>query len=178
MSDQVQPEPSTDPYDELEANTRRDIDQLIDQGCLSEGFTYGGHSFVVRTLRPNESNAVALVTKGMIGTLREAQAFMQATIGLSLFSLDGDPDFHKRIGDLITHAAKRYEWVGENLDDVTIATVYKRYDELDRRRIAARQALTNLPAPGQSQSTPWPGSSTGRDTFSDGAPTEIPYSLS
>src|SRR5688572_11923423 len=125
MSETVQPEPSTDPLDELEASTRRDIDQLIDQGCLSEGFTFGGHSFVIRTLRPNESNAVALVTKTMMGTLREAQAYMQATIGLALFSLDGDPEFHKRFADLVTHASQRYEWVGEHLDDVTIAFVFQ-----------------------------------------------------
>jgi hypothetical protein len=34
------------------------------------------------------------------GTLREVNAYMQATIGLALFSFDGDAEFHKRVGDL------------------------------------------------------------------------------
>jgi hypothetical protein len=177
MSDQVQPDPSTDPFEQLDAATKRDIDQLLDQGCLSEGFTFGGHSFVIKTLNAAETNAAATAMVRYQGTLREVNAYMQATIGLALFSFDGDPEFHKRFGDLLTHAAKRFEWAGE-FDDITIAFVFDRYNRLDKRRIAARQAVVNLPTPGQSHSTPWPGSSTERDTFSAGAPTESPYSQS
>lgn len=175
MSEQVQPDPSTDPLDELDASTKRDIDQLIDQGCLSEGFSFGGHSFVIKTLLPNEVNAAAIAMQRFQETLRATAAYMQATVGLALFSLDGDPEFHKRIGDLISHAAKRFEWAGDNLDDITIAYVFNRYNALDKRRIDARQALVNLPTPGQSESTPWPGSSTGQDTSSDDPLMGIPY---
>jgi hypothetical protein len=173
--DQVKPEPSTDPFEDLDAATKRDIDQLIDQGCLSEGFSFGGHSFVIKTLNASEANAAATAMVRYQGTLREVNAYMQATIGLALFSFDGDAEFHKRVGDLITHATKRFEWAG-NLDDITIAYIFNRYNELDRRRIAARQAVVNLPTPGQSQSTPWPGSSTEQGIFNVGAPTANPYS--
>lgn len=174
MPDQVQPEPSTDPFDELDAQTQRDIDQLIDQGCLSEGFTYGGHSFVIKTLNAKEANAAAIAMSQLRGSIREVQAYMQATIGLALVSFDGDAEFHVRIGDLNTHAQKRFEWVGE-LDDMIVAYVFNRYNALDKRRIAARQAVANLPMPGQSPSMPWPDSSTVPGTFNDGAPTATPF---
>jgi hypothetical protein len=179
MSDQVQSEPSpdTDPFDELDTQTKRDIDQLLDQGCLSEAFTFGGHSFVIKTLNASEANSVATAMQRYQGTVREVQAYMQATIGLALFSFDGDTEFHKRVGDMITHAAKRFEWVGQ-FDDVIVAHVFNRYNELDKRRIHARESLVNLQEPGPSLSTPWPGSSTELDTFSVGAPTESPYSPS
>lgn len=174
--DQVQPEPVTDPFDELEADTKRDIDQLIDQGCLSEGFSFGGHSFVIKTLNAAEANASVIAMQRWQGTLREPQAYMQATVGLALFSFDGDADFHRRVGDLVTHATKRFEWVAENFDDAIVANVFNRYNELDKRRIAARHAIANLPTPGPEPSKLWPGSSTEPDTFSDGAPMGTPYS--
>jgi hypothetical protein len=174
MAEQVQPEPSTDPFHELEQELKQDIDQLIDQGCLSEGFTFGGHSFVIKTLTPNEINAAALAMQRFQGTLREVSAYMQATIGLAIFAFDGDPQFHIRVGDLITHAAKRFEWAG-SLDDVIISFVFTKYNALDKRRIRARQAIVNLPTPGQSPSTPWPGSSTEQDIFSVGAPSGNPF---
>lgn len=176
MTDQVQPEPSTDPFEDLDAATKRDIDQLVDQGCLSEAFTFGGHSFVIKTLTSGEANASASSMSRFQGTLREVQAFMQATIGLALVSFDGDADFHMRVGDLLTHASKRFEWIQEQFDDVLVAYVFKRYNALDQRRIRARTAIVNLPEPGQSHSTPWPDSSTELGTFSAGAPTESPYS--
>lgn len=174
--EQVQPEPSTDPFDELDAQIKRDIDQLIDQNVLSEGFTFGGHSFVIKTLLPNEANAAAAAMRDLQGTAREVQAYMQAMIALAIFSLDGDTDFHKRVGDLRSHAASRFEWIGNNLDDVMIAYVFNRYNAMDKRRIIARQAIQNLPTPGQSHSTPWPDSLIGQDTFSGGAPMATPYS--
>ena len=177
MSDQVQSTPSTDPFDDLETQTKRDIDQLIDQGCLSEAFSFGGHSFVIKTLSAAESNAVAVAMQRYQGTLREVNAYMQAVVGLALISFDQDADFHRRVGDLITHASKRFEWAGE-LDDVIIAQVFNRYNALDKRRIAARTALVNLPSPGQTPSTSWPGTSTELATFSDGAPMETPFSAS
>lgn len=173
--DQVKPEPSTDPFEDLDAQTKRDIDQLVDQGALSEGFSFGGHSFVVKTLNAAESNAAAIAMQRLQGTAREVQGYMQAIVGLAIFSFDGDTNFHIRIGDLITHAAKRFEWAGQ-MDDVIIATVFTRYNELDKRRIAARQAIINLPMSGQSPSTDWPDSSTERDIFSAGAPMASPYS--
>src|SRR3954463_397562 len=103
MSDQVQPDPSTDPFEQLDAATKRDIDQLLDQDCLSEAFTFGGHSFVIKTLNAAEANAVALAMQRYQGTLREVSAYMQATVGLALISFDANTDFHRRVGDLTTH---------------------------------------------------------------------------
>jgi hypothetical protein len=174
MLEPVQPAPSTDPFDQLDRQTKSDIDQIVDQGCLSEGFTFGGHSFVIKTLNSAEANAAALAMQQYKSSVREVQAWMQATVGLCLVSLDGDAEFHIRVGDLNTHARKRFEWAGE-LDDVIISFVYTRYNNLDQRRIAARQAVANLPIPGQSPSMPWPASSTGPGIFSDGAPTASPY---
>lgn len=174
MSEQVKPTPSTDPFDDLDAQIKNDIDQLIGQGCLSEAFSFGGHSFVIKTLNAAEANAVAVAMQRYQGTLREVHAYMQATVGLALFSFDGDAEFHRRVGDLLTHATKRFEWAGE-LDDVIISQVFNRYNALDKRRIAARAALVNLPREGQSPSTQWPDSSTELDTSSVGAPTEIPF---
>lgn len=171
---QVQPEPTTDPFDELDTRIKQDIDQLIDQGCLSEGFTFGGHSFVIKTLNAAETNAAAIAMQRLQGTLREVNAYMQATVGLAVFSFDGDPDFHIRVGDLVTHAAKRFEWAGE-LDDVLISYVFTRYNELDQRRIAARQAVANLPQEGPSPSQPSHDFLTEPDTFGDGAPTASPF---
>lgn len=175
MSDTDQFEPSPDPFDELDSQTKQDIDQLLDQGCLSEGFTFGGHSFVIKTLSTAEANAVAIAMQRFQGTMREVNAYMQATVALALFTFDQDPDFHRRTGDLLTHAAKRFEWAGNELDDVIIAHCFNKYNALDKRRIAARTALVNLPEPGPSPSTQWPGSSTELDTFSVGAPGENPY---
>jgi hypothetical protein len=175
MAEQVQPEPSTDPFDELDAQLRQDIDQLLDQNCLSEGFTFGGHTFVIKTLNSSESNAAALAMRGMQNTLRETHAYMQSVVGLALVSFDGDAEFHIRVGDLNTHAAKRFEWAGQ-LDDMIVSFVFRRYNALDQRRIAARQAVTNLPTPGQTPSTLWPDILTEQDTFSVGTPTESPYS--
>jgi hypothetical protein len=166
---------SSDPFDQLDSQLKRDIDQLIDQGCLSEGFTFGGHSFVLKTLNATEANSVALAMQPWQGTVREVNTWMQATVGLALVSFDGDAEFHKRVGDLNTHAQKRFQWAGE-LDDVIISFVYTKYNQLDQRRIAARQAITNLPMPGQSPSTPWPASLTGQDISRDGAPMASPYS--
>lgn len=174
--DQVQPEPSTDPFDDLDADSKRDIDQIIDQGALSEGFSFGGHSFVIKTLNAAEANASALAMQRYQGTVREVQAYMQATVGLALVSFDGDPEFHRRVGDLITHAASRFDWISKNFDDVIVAYCFNRYNDLDKRRIKAREAIVNLPTPGQSPSTHWPDSSTELDTFSAGAPMASPYS--
>lgn len=172
--DSVEFKPSPDPYDDLDPSVKRDLDQITDQGCLSEGFTFGGHSFVIRTLNAAEANAAATAMVRFQGTLREVNAYMQATVGLAIFSFDGDPDFHIRVGDLLTHAAKRFEWAGE-LDDVIINYVFTRYNELDKRRIAARQAVANLSRPDRQDSSPSADSLTEQDTFSVGAPTESPF---
>lgn len=174
MPEQVQSEPSTDPFDDLDAALKRDIDQLLDQDCLSEGFSFGGHTFVIKTLNATEANAAALAMRQLQGSLREVHAYMQATIGLALVSFDGDAEFHIRVGDLNTHAQRRFEWAGQ-LDDVIVSYVYKRYNALDQRRIAARQAVANLPMQGQTPSSLWPDTLIERDIFSAGTPMGNPY---
>lgn len=146
-----------DPLDDLDPQVRQDIDQVLRQGFLSEAFTFGGHSFIIKTLTPAEANAAALAMKPYQGSLREVEAYMQATCGLAIASYDGDSEFHIKLDDLHTHALKRFQWVTTSWDDVLVHYVYGRYNQLDQRLIAARAAIVNLPEEDRASSTPSPG---------------------
>lgn len=172
---EIEQDPITDPIDELPDEIRQDIEQIISQGNLSEGFSFGGHSFVIKTLNVSELNAVALAMKPYQGSLREVNAYMQATVGLALVMYDGKPDFHIKLDDLISHAMKRMEFIG-NWDDVTLQYVFGRYSLLDNRRIRARQELINLPEQVRPNSLPFADSLTELGIFSGEMPTGIPFS--
>lgn len=142
-----------DPYDELAGQVREDFDMLITYGCLVDEFTFGGHSFAIRTLAAKEEWAAAVAVQPYIGTLREPQAFMAATIGLALTSFDGDTEFHVKLDDMLSHAKKRLDFIGE-WDDIIVNYCYSRYVGLDQRRNAARSAAENLSQPNRISYSP------------------------
>ncbi len=138
-----EPQIETDPIDEIEDESRRDIDALIHQGYLSDSFSFGGHSFVIRTLNAKEVWSVANAMKQFMGTLAEVRTYMAATVGLALVSYDGNPDFHIKLDDQLEHAIKRLDFIG-SWDEIVIDYCFSRYTALDQRRVRARESITNL----------------------------------
>jgi hypothetical protein len=155
MSDQVQlNQEEHDPYEELENQVKQDFEELTVNGKLVDSFVFGGHSFAIRTLNSSEEWAASKAMLPFSGSLHEPQAYMAAIVGLALVSYDGDPDFHRRIDDVLTHAVKRLEWVGQ-LDTIFIEELFKHYNALDQRRNTALREAINLSEPSRQAFMPF-----------------------
>jgi hypothetical protein len=153
-----------DPIMEVEDQVRRDIDTLIHQGYLVESISFGGHTFVLRTLNAREGWAASVATKPYEGTLAEPRVYMAAVVGLALLSYDDDVNFHIKLDNVDQHARKRLNFVGE-WDDIVIDRCYATYLDMDRRRIRAREAIEDLSQGDRDSFLPLADSSTELGTF-------------
>lgn len=138
-----QVEQEFDLAEDLDPQVQRDMESLIHQKALAEGFQFGGHSFVIRTLNASERWAAYAAARPYQGSIVEPQVVMAAIVGSAIVVYDNDTNFHIKLDDRITHASKRLDYVGE-WDEIVIEACFSKYNELDKRRIVARQAMGNL----------------------------------
>src|SRR4051812_11796329 len=101
----------TNPLGGFPEDVYDDVVGLMWLGYLEDSFSYGGHEFIIRTLRGDEDLLIGLVTKDYAETITQAKATVWATIALALVAVDGDEDFCPPLGrDKKAYAHGRFKY--------------------------------------------------------------------
>ncbi|GAA1978698.1 hypothetical protein [Kitasatospora viridis] len=127
---------------------------LLYLGALTKTFTWLGHSFVLRTLGPDEQLAIALLVKPYVGTAGEQLAYTTAIAALATVSVDGE-ELPTPIGEdsqLAEWAHARFNYVKKNWFGFTIAQVFQEFLELEHTVAQVVEAMGK--AFGPTDSTP------------------------
>lgn len=133
------------PFDEFGPEVSESIDGLLHLGEISSEIEFCGHTFGLRTLRADEEIASAKVVESYRETLKEAEAWAAAQVGMALTHLDGNPDFCPAIGpDKVSFARARFQYVTSNWYPPTINYLYGEYVKLLEKQIAAIRAAQDL----------------------------------
>lgn len=112
---------------------------LMFLGALEKEIEYGGHVFVIRTLREGEILRIGQLMKDWRGTLTETEARKCYTIAAAIVSVDGRP--------IRPSYKKGYDQIYENAHEVkqwypaVIKHLYERYIELEITAISVSDAL-------------------------------------
>lgn len=147
-AEEVLKEERIDPFELFSEDIRLDVHGLTYIGHIEEPIRFVGHTFVLRTLRPNEKAAAAVIVKPWDGTRMQEEMWANAIVGLSLVSVDSRDDFSPAIGpDLNAFATQRLKYV-TNAEDgwyqPTLDYLYSAYLSLEARAYQAMIELQNL----------------------------------
>lgn len=156
----------SDSFEDLDPRIREAVEGLLYLGAISDEFEFCGHSFGLRTLRAGEEIAAGKAIESYRDTLKEADAWSVAQVGLALVHVDGDENFCPQAGpDPVAFAKARYNYLSKNWYMPTIDFLFHAYGSLVQKQIEALEAIRNLSAGSQPMS--WPS----EDSF------EIPGTL-
>lgn len=112
---------------------------LMFLGALEKEVEYGGHKFLMRTLREGEIMRIGQLMKDWRGTLTEMEARKCYTVAAAMVSVDGLP--------LNSAYKPEYDQIYENAREVkqwypaVIKYLYDRYIELEVSAISVSDAL-------------------------------------
>lgn len=171
-----------DPLELFPVEVREPIRGLTLLGALQEEVVFCGHHFVLRTLRPHETAAIGIAVHPWRGTIKEAEVYGNAHVGMALVAVDNDDGFCPQAGTTIEQFARgRLNYVSENWYQPTLDYLYTIYLNLEAQAARATQAWLNLYSRGRTPiSQPFADSSTvpgGSNSPTDGAsPLLIPSS--
>lgn len=122
---------------------------------VSREVNYGGHTWGLRTLLPWEEAMAALVVGRWRGTLKEADVWMTAIVGLAIVHEDGDPDFCPRSSpDDETYARQRLQYISRKWHYPYIERLYAEYTEMQGELLEKIQRAENLSQPETSPFVP------------------------
>jgi hypothetical protein len=125
---------------EFPAETVQDVSGLLYLGQLTKQVSWGGHSFLLRTLRVHEELAIGLVTRKHEQTFTLGKAVAAATVGAALMEVDGT-EFAAALGpDAESNIDHRFNKVQEYFWPV-IERLYEEYLELQDQQLKAFDAL-------------------------------------
>ncbi len=137
-----------DPLELFSERIRADIHGLTYVGHVQEPVRFVGHTFVLKTLRPTEKAAAAVVTKPWIGTRAEQEMWANAIVGMALTEIDGQADFSPAIGpDINSYAKQRLDFVTHpetGWYQPTLDYLFSVYLSLETRAWQAMQELQDL----------------------------------
>lgn len=161
----------TNPLAGLPEDVYDDVVGLMWLGYLEDSFSYGGHNFIIRTLRGDEDLLIGLVTKDYAETITQAKATVWATIALALVAVDGDEDFCPPLGrDKKAYAHGRFKYCTSNWFWPLALAIYNHYAALLDRQATAIRAIEDLSTGSLDLYTPSPSSLI--DKASSPSPTE------
>lgn len=133
-----------DPFFGFPSRIQESVNGLAWLGHLEREVSYGGHTFVIRTLKADDDLIVSSLTQDYIETLGQAKAWAMANVALSLQSVDGDTDFCVSLGpDRMQNAREKFNFIGEWYWPV-IAFLFSAYSELNEEQEAALAAVQDL----------------------------------
>lgn len=171
MTDQVVPPESerTDPFALFSDQIRLAVRGLTFLGHIEKEVEFCGHTFSLRTLYPSEKAAVSIVIQPWRGSISEGEVWANAQVGLSLTSVDGDPDFCAQAGpDLNNFTKARLNYVTQKWYQPTLSFLYARYLELEQEALDGIRELQDFSERNRVPSPPLPDSLIVPDTL--GAP--------
>ena len=116
-----------------------DLRGLMFLGALQEEVEYGGHTFLIRTLREGEHLRIGQLTKDYKGTNVEFQARRLYTMAAAIDMVDGVPivQQYKSDYDAIYEKAQVIrQWY-----PVVIADLYARYIDLENAAVTVAESL-------------------------------------
>ena len=149
-------ESTEDPFYGFPERIQTAVSGLAWLGHLEKETSYGGHSFVLRTLKADDDLIVATLTQEYIETLGQAKAWAMANVALSLKSVDDDSEFCTALGpDRLQNGRDRFNFVGGWYWPV-IAFLFSQFAELGTEQEEALNALRDLSVRSRDTSNPSP----------------------
>jgi hypothetical protein len=147
-----------DPFFGFPDEIQESINGLCWLGHMEHKTSFGGHTFVLRTLRADDDLVVASLTQEYIETLGQAKAWAMANVAIALQSVDGDNDFCIDLGpDKVTNGRKRMDFIGQWYWPI-IGHLFSELMELNEKQSQALEALRDLSVRGRDMSMPSPDS--------------------
>ena len=147
-----------DPFFGFSTSIQESVNGLCWLGHLERKTSFGGHSFVLRTLRADDDLVVASLTQEYIETLGQAKAWAMANVAIALQAVDDDYDFCIDLGpDKVSNGRKRMDFIGQWYWPV-IGHLFSELLELNEQQAEAIEALRDLPVGGRRTSMPLPDS--------------------
>lgn len=166
MSDQVT-------FEELEFDPAlaAEVEDLVTSFDIEEDVDFAGHTFGIRTLSVGEEIAASKVIQGFRDTIKEAEAWTSALIGVALTHVDGDENFcpalSKNKGDL---ARSRFNYVSQWPWPI-IEHLFRAYAQLKQQQLEKIRRVQDLSQ--GSLLTSWPSD----DSFSTPGTSSAPTNL-
>jgi len=135
----------TELYDEFSPETAVAVDGLMWLGHLEDEVKFGGHTFLLRTLKIAEELEAAVIAKEYLETFGQTKATAAAHVAAALTSVDGDDSFCPPIGpDAKQHLRAKFNYVTENWYWPLTEHLFGKYVDLVRRQADAIEAVENL----------------------------------
>lgn len=148
-----------DPFYGFSSEIQTSVNGLAWLGHLEREVSYGGHTFVLRTLKADDDLIVSSLTQDYLETLGQAKAWAMANVALSLQSVDGDANFCAALGpDRLQNARDRFKFIGEWYWPI-IAFLFASLSDLNEEQEAALMAVQDLSIRSRNTSRPSPDSS-------------------
>lgn len=130
-------------FESMRQEDANNIVELVNLGALERDFEFCGNTFGLRTLRADEDFAVGAALKEWADTVKEAQVWGAAHVGMALTHINGDETFCPPTGPSKTsHAKARLRWITQEYYWPVIQYLYERYADLldeQQKAIAAAQ---------------------------------------
>lgn len=104
---------SSNPFGIFPSESQIPVMGLSFLGHLTRDVNYCGHTWTIRTLRPSEKAAIALVTQKWLNTIAEAQVYANAHVGVAITAVDGNTEWYPPAGPDLD------DWVRVRLQAVT-----------------------------------------------------------
>lgn len=157
-AEEVVEEEYEDPFYGFPKEIQQAVNGLAWLGHLEREVSFGGHTFVLRTLKSDDDLIVATLTQDYLETLGQAKAWAMANVALSLQSVDGDANFCSALGpDRLQNGRDRFKFIG-NWYWPVIAFLFAQYNELNEEQNEALVALQDLSIRSRDTSSPSPDS--------------------
>lgn len=141
--------------------------EICEVGYLTRDFHWGGHSFIIKTLRLDEELAVGKLIKEYQDTLVEEKAVIIASAAACLVSINGkdfmpyfDKDVYKVLKD-------RFEYIKNNWFAPVITAINTNYLILLRELYELMEQISNLSQEDQANSNSWSDLLTEQETSED-----------
>lgn len=151
-----------DPISLFTPNVQKAVEGLTYLGQLTDTVTFCGHTFGLRTLRPQHHFAISQVLQPYRNTVAEVDIFETLHVGMALTHVDGDHNFCPAIGpdptleDLVR---ARLHFIGNaetGWFPATISYLWGAYQLLETAAARAVVELHSLSLRGQpTPSSPW-----------------------
>lgn len=151
---------SIDPLSLFPPNVSKAVEGLIHLGQLSDTVNFCGHTFGIRTLKPQHKYAIATVLQPYRSTIYEVDIYQNLHVATALTHVDGKHDFCPAIGpDIEDFVRGRLNYVG-NVErgwyPPTLEFLWTRYALLEATATEAIAELHRLSLRGQpTTSSPW-----------------------
>lgn len=143
------------------------IDGLLWLGYLEQEVTYGGHTFVLRTMKGAEELEAALIAKDYLDSLGASKANAWAQVAGALISVDGREDFCIPLGpDKKQYTRDKFNYITQNWYWPIGLKLFDEYTKLIEKQAQALEAVEDLSRRTLSNSSAFSESST-KAAFSD-----------